>query len=55
MTPTMVENLYTLTGLHTSIAQSSPSYSTVGQVQVHTEQSILPLENEKGSMIDVKA
>jgi len=53
MAPTMVSNLYTLATHHTDDAANAASYSTVGQVQVNTEQAILPLENEKGTQLDV--
>jgi len=53
MTPTIVENLYSLANHHTDQTSQAASHSSVGQVQVHTEQAILPLENQKGSQMDV--
>lgn len=55
MVPTMVDNLYTLANHQSDFASSAANYSTVGQTQVNTEQAILPLENEKGTQMDVTA
>lgn len=54
MEPSMVENLYSLATHHLE-ATGKTNISSVGQVQVQTEQAILPLENEKGTQMDVTA
>ncbi len=54
MNPTMASNLYSL-GTHHLQATGETNLSTVGQVQVATENAVLPLENEKGTQMDVTA
>ena len=54
MEPSMVENLYSLATHHLE-ATGETNISSVGQVQVQTEQAVRPVENEKGSQMNVVA
>ena len=55
MTPTSTDNLYSLATHHANNASKETNISTIGQVQVQTEQAVLPIENEKGSQMNVVA
>lgn len=55
MTPTIVDNLYSLASHHVESSVSNKAVSTIGANQVHTEQAVVMVENNKGNSINIKA
>jgi hypothetical protein len=55
MTPSIVDNLYSLATHHIENSVSNKAVSTIGANQVQTEQAVVTVENDKGNLINIKA
>ena len=55
LTPTITDNLYSLASHHIENAVSNTAVSSIGSTQVQTEQAVIPVENQKGNQINIKA
>tara|TARA_R100000008_G_C3579349_1_gene167385 strand:- start:1589 stop:1771 length:183 start_codon:yes stop_codon:yes gene_type:complete len=52
--PTIVDNLYSLASHHIETSVKSKAVSTIGATQVQTQKAVVPIENEKGTLINIK-